>query len=218
VNDREIAFIESAIAGASHELLNTLAIIGQASGLLEDILKLNRRELSSWAEKALEGIARVRRQVARGAELSEHLNSFAHGLRDSPEGVALNRVLTRIAFLLQHNAKIRNIELRTNLSEASPEIRIDPFRVQVVIALFIHRCLELANPGGTITLQTEERDQLIAIRCKATPARTPAVDDSEARARSAGLEEAADASGMRLVFGGPMISPDLELELQIPRR
>ena len=213
MKDREIAFIERMTAGVTHELLNTFAIIREASGLMEDILKLNPGGLSSWEGKACEALARIRRQVARGAELSERLNSFAHGLAGSPASVDLNDVVTGTTLLMQHTARIRKVHLRTRLGDPSPVVRIRPLWLQIVVAAFIDHCLHLTEPGGTVTLHAEERDGAVAVLCEPTPPRTQVADDDAAGRRWGVLEEVASTLGVGLV--GDPTSASLELLLPL---
>jgi signal transduction histidine kinase len=213
MNNREIAFVERMTAGATHELLNIFAIIREASGLMDDILRLNPGALSSWEDKSREALARIRRQVVRGAELSERLNSFAHGLAASPASVELHDAVAGVALLMRHAARIRKVELRTRLAEDSPVVSIVPLRLQMVLVAFIDHCLDLTEPGGSVTLRAEERDGTIAVICDPTPPRAPAGERVAASGCCTALEEAAGALGARLVghtAGG-------SLELLLPR-
>jgi signal transduction histidine kinase len=210
---REIAFIERMTAGATHELLNTFAIIREASGLMDDILRLNPGGLSSWEDKAREALARIRRQVVRGAELSERLNGFAHGLAGTLASVELYDAVAGIALLMRHTARIRKVELRTALGEDSPVVSAVPLRLHMVLAAFIDHCLDLAEPGGSVTLRAQERDGAVGVLCEPTPPTTPAAGDVAARQRRAALEEAAGASGVELVFDPASPSPELLLPL-----
>lgn len=213
MTDREIAFIERMTAGATHELLNVFAIIREASGLVDDILKLKPGGISSWDDKAREALARIHRQVARGAELSGRLNGFAHGLAGSPTSVELYDAVAGIALLMQHTARIRKVELQTQLAEKSPVVTAVPLRLHMVLAAFIDHCLDLAEPGGSVTLRTEERDGAVGVLCEPTPPRTKAADDAAASRRRAALEQSAGAAGVGLVCDPVIPSAELELTL-----
>jgi signal transduction histidine kinase len=213
MTDREIAFIERMTAGATHELLNTFAIIREASGLMDDILRLNPGGLSSWEEKANEALARIRRQVVRGAELSQRLNSFAHGLAASPESVELHDAVAGVALLMRHAARIRKVELRTRLAGDSPVVFIVPLRLQMLLVAFIDHCLDLAEPGGSLTLRADERDGTIAVICDRTPQKARAEERAAASERPTALENAAGALGARLESG----TASGLLELLLPR-
>jgi signal transduction histidine kinase len=213
MNSREIAFVERMTAGATHELLNVFAIIREASGLVDDILRLNPGALSSWEDKSREALARIRRQVVRGAELSERLNSFAHGLAGCSASVDLNDAVAGIALLMRHTARIRKVELRARLAEQAPSVSMGSLPLQMVLVAFIDHCLDLAEPGGSVTLRTEARDGAAGVLCEPAPPNIPSVDDAAAGQRWAALEQAAGAAGVGLAGGPASLSPELLLPL-----
>lgn len=130
----ETAFIGRITAGVTHEGLNVLAIISEASGLLDDILTLNRGQLSSWDEKAMAALDRIRRQIGRDTELSERLNSFVHSLDESTVRVEINDVLDQAAFLMQRAARLEEVVLRTRHANPSPVISRNPLQLQIGLA------------------------------------------------------------------------------------
>jgi C4-dicarboxylate-specific signal transduction histidine kinase len=203
-------------AGATHEFLNVLAIISEASGLLQDILSLNRGEPSSWDEKAKASLARIRRQIDRGTDLSECLNKFAHSLDESGVRVDMNDTLDRVAVLMRHAARLEKVVLQTQRGEPSPVIVTNPLHLQIVLATFIEWCLDLASPGGTITLHALDLDEDVAIRCETAPRRVDVQGDTSAGQRLAALEDLVCELGMRIVHEGP--HPFEAVELRIPRR
>lgn len=86
MSEREgLAFFGALAASVTHELNNVLSTVDQVSGLLGDLVTgaaaggaVDPRRLAT-----LRG--RIDRQVRRGIEIVQHLNSFAHSL-DDPAG------------------------------------------------------------------------------------------------------------------------------------
>lgn len=216
MRDGELDFVARMTAGATHEFLNVLAIIGEASGLLQDILNLQRGERSSWDEKARASLARIRRQVERGTDLSESLNSFAHSLSTSEERVEVNDVLDRVAVLMRHAARLEKVVLETERADPSPVLVGSPLLLQIVLAAFIEWILVLSRPGGAITLSALGLDDAVAVRCEVHAPRADVQQDPDVVGRLATLEDLTGELGMRIVREEPF--PLRMVELHIPRR
>jgi C4-dicarboxylate-specific signal transduction histidine kinase len=203
-------------AGATHEFLNVLAIINEASGLLQDMLNLRRGQLSSWDEKARTSLARVRIQVERGTELSECLNGFAHSLPAPEARVEIDEVLDRLAVLMRHTARLKRVVLQTEPAHPSPVVVVNPLHLQIVLAAFIEWCLDLTGPGGTITLRALELDEVIAVRVTAAPPRADAAEGDAGRQRLARFDGLID--GLRVSVVGEHAGRVATVELHLPRR
>jgi C4-dicarboxylate-specific signal transduction histidine kinase len=203
-------------AGATHEFLNVLAIINEASGLLQDMLNLQRGQLSSWDEKARKSLARIRLQVERGTELSECLNGFVHSLPSPEARVEVDDVLDRLAVLMRHTARLKRVVLQTEPAHPSPVVVVNPLHLQIVLAAFIEWCLDLTSPGGTITLRSLELDEVIAVRGTVAPPRADGTEVDAGRQRLAGFDDLID--GLRVSVDRDQEGRVATVELHLPRR
>lgn len=168
MKEQESAFIGKITAGATHEFMNILATIRETSGLMEDLLSLNRDTSFSHKEKFTKTLATIRKQVDRGMIISETLNAFAHSMDESKARIAIHELLDRLVFLMQRFSRLSNVQLtrdHTHQIEPPPVIFSDPFKLQLSIASCIETCLANTSPGGVITLQTRNAGEGIAIGC-----------------------------------------------------
>jgi C4-dicarboxylate-specific signal transduction histidine kinase len=216
MREHEIAFIGRVTAGVTHEFLNVLATINEASGLLKDILDLNRSELSSWGEKAMEAVARIQMQVGRGTEYSERLNAFAHSLDDSSVSIDLNDTLDQIAFLMQHAARLKRVVLQTQHCESSPALASNPLHLQIALAVCIDHCLDFTDAGGLLLLTARDGDDAVTVRCEAAPSSAPVEEGLGVGPRFAALAELIDGLGLRVVRDDSRSS--VGVELHVPHR
>lgn len=117
-------------ASATHEFKNVLAIIGETSGLMEDLLDLAGE--FPHRERIVELIGRVGQQLERGQRLSTWLNRFAHLPDQRPcvfDPAALTAQLTALA---ERPARLSRVELR--LDECEPgQLETDPIGLHIAL-------------------------------------------------------------------------------------
>ena len=164
MREQETAFIGKITAGATHEFMNVLATIRETSGLMEDLLALSRETPFPHREKFEKILTTIKKQVFRGMKMSGSLNKFAHSMDEPESRVEVNPLLDQLAFLVQHFANIKRVQLTVNPVEPSPAIYTDPFRLQLILVACLEYCIERTAGGGVITLQSRNVGKGIAIR------------------------------------------------------
>jgi signal transduction histidine kinase len=125
-NTAQVDVLESmalgrALAAHSHELKNVLAIVGEAAGLAEDILALQRmrnpesampEDMAARVDKALGSITA---QVERGHKLTSDLNMLAHlpdrRLEPTFSDVDLSLLAGLACRMLERNARRSHVQL-----------------------------------------------------------------------------------------------------------
>ena len=173
-------FFGKVTASASHDLSNVLSTIGQFSGLLQDMISgasegtevLNPVELRRVAE----GIAT---HLQRGTVLTRRLNRFAH----SPDrhvtridGIALVDAIVELARRL---ARLREIQLETDLSSGPIPLSADLFLLQQAIFLAVETAVLSSDPGGNVSVSAAAQGNEIHI---AVSSRSPiGLDDFQER-------------------------------------
>ena len=168
MRDCEIDFIGKIIAAVSHEFMNVLATIRESSGLLEDLFTLDDTDFP-YRDKLLKTFATTRRQISRGMEIGEHLNTFAHNMDEPKAKREINALLLQIAFLMERFARFKQIQMKVQPADSPLEIETDPFLLQLVIAKCVESCIEHTANGGVITLQCRKGDRGVALGCQGEP-------------------------------------------------
>jgi signal transduction histidine kinase len=172
----EKTFAAKITAGLSHEFMNVLAIIRERSGLMEDLLALDKHPFP-YREKFVKSLASVRAQVNRGMEIGEDLNRFAHSMDQPRTRLEINEALRQFASLMQRFVRLRKAQLTVEPDDAPLEIETDVFRLQMIFAACVEYCLLCSAIGGTITLHAYRTDKGIAIRFLGPPdSSRPTVD------------------------------------------
>jgi C4-dicarboxylate-specific signal transduction histidine kinase len=150
--DKEVAFFGKITAGITHEINNVLAIIKEASGLLEDILSLTRGDTFPHKNKFEITLNRIFGQIQRGVAMTNNLNRFAHSPDHSPSSMDLNEVAEQMVLLVSRFARLKNVNLETGLKDGPLIIKTHPVSLQMALFITIEIFLDLTKSAGRITL------------------------------------------------------------------
>ena len=191
-----------------------MATIRENSGLMEDLLALCRETSFPHREKFAKTLITIQKQVNRGTEISARLNKFAHSMDEPKARVELHELLDQLAFLVQRFARLKQVQLTVNPVEPPFAICIDVFRLQLILVACLEYCLDHSASGGVITLQSQKTSQGIAIQSVTEPGSSLTENADTLPDELAGLQEALEALGARLI---PLSTPGQQgLELILP--
>ena len=118
------------MANVSHEFNNVITIIGELSGLLQDLSALAARsgEASPPPPEKLDLIAgKIKQQTARGKALITNMNRFAHCVDDPEQAVELAAVVDNMAALSQRLLERQETRLDWTVPPDAPDLTCDAF-------------------------------------------------------------------------------------------
>lgn len=161
---RESAFFGRITAGMTHEMKNVLAIIRESTGLLEDLLYLQKDDSFPHKEKFVKTLSTIQGQVRRGVELSNRLNRFAHSPDEAVGNVDLNETAEQLAFLCQRFARLRNVTLEAHPFEKAVSVTTSYVRLQMALFLCLECCWNHMKAGEQLHLLVEKKDNRSLIR------------------------------------------------------
>lgn len=167
MNDQDAAFIERMAAEATHEIMNGLASIGQASGLMGDLLALGfggggvkgffkLRGKSGGVDTTArfkKSITAVQNSVQRSLETTNALNRFMHDLNPSQEPRSAKDIVSIMAALMRRSAKQRKVELLIGTIAPEYAVTIPLLPLYRGLSACIDELLGNAEPGMVLSLQ-----------------------------------------------------------------
>ncbi len=128
----ELLAVGRALAAQSHELKNVFAIIGETTGLMDDLLAISAsqgEEPSPLMQRLQKSIATVQAQVTRGHALATDLNILAHLPDHRAESAASPDPATPVAPVtvdLQQQAVLTVRLMARPASQAQVTMAVDP--------------------------------------------------------------------------------------------
>jgi PAS domain S-box-containing protein len=134
--------------GVAHDFNNLLTTIrGFSDLLLRDFPEGDRRR---------KDVEQIRKAADRGALLTRQLLSFGRQQAPNPRPVQLNAVVGSMQGLIQRLVGA-DINLATELRPGLGEVRIDPGQLEQVLVNLVLNAREAMPSGGTLTIETGER-------------------------------------------------------------
>ncbi len=211
---QETAFISKITAGVTHEFMNVLSTIKETSGLMEDLLAISGEASFPHYEKFSKTLITIQKQVKRGMEISGMLNKFAHSMDEPEARVEINELLDQLSTLMQRFARLKKVELTVNPLETPLEIRIDPFRLQLILVACLEYCFDRTARGGIVTLQSHRPEKGISIQCLMEPCSSSKENVQELPNEVKGFQETLQVLNAQLF---PISNPGQQgLELILP--
>ena len=145
-----LASIGEMAAGLAHELNNPLTGILSLSQLLLD---------SDIPEEPKEDLQCINSEAKRAANIVKNVLLFTRNNNYENGQASVNEVVKDVLRLREHEEKVNNINVVTNLQDNLPDIQIDKFQLQQVflnIILNAEAAIKDANRPGLLTITTEK--------------------------------------------------------------
>jgi two-component system, NtrC family, sensor kinase len=147
-----MASIGKLAAVVAHEINNPLA------GILT-YAKLLKKRMSREAEPNAETISMldlIESESRRCGEIVKNLMTFARPTSMNLEPSDLNAVIDRCVRLVQHQMKLKNIELHLNVNQELPHVRCDPGQIEQVILALMMNAIDAMPNGGNLTVTSRK--------------------------------------------------------------
>lgn len=151
-------------ASISHEIKNTLAIINENAGLLEDFTIMAEKGLPLNPER-LKGLAgKIGAQIRRADGITKNLNRFAHSADEWVKTVDLFEILDLVTALSERFAARRSLTLALAPLPEPLSLTTCPFFLENLVWLCLDFVMTQAQAGKTIFLTSEKKPGGLQIR------------------------------------------------------
>lgn len=141
-------------ASISHEIKNCLAIIQEQSGLLEDLLFLQKEGKPLSIEKIEEIINSISRQARRANLIVQNLNMLAHMPDQEQSSINLNKLLNLVISTYNRISKMKNVNLQLK-TQSDKTIITQPLILFNLIVSILNDIIA-KDPPKTIYISTNE--------------------------------------------------------------
>jgi len=156
IQSQKLAAIGQLAAGIAHEINNPLAIIGEGTGWLQDLLK--RESMAGFAEhdEFKESLAVIATQVGRCREITHKLLSFARKMDFVIREVNIASVVSEVVGMREREAMLNNITIVKNFAPDLPIIHSEPSLLRQALLNLLNNAMDAVHGTGTITLDAEK--------------------------------------------------------------
>src|SRR5208283_4354906 len=143
-----MASIGKLAAVVAHEINNPLAGILTYAKLLKK--RLARETVVNQENIGMLDL--VESESRRCGEIVKNLMTFARPTSMNREPSDLNAIIDRCVRLVQHQLKLKNIELHQELTADLPHVRCDSGQIEQVILALVMNAIDAMSNGGNLTL------------------------------------------------------------------
>ena len=152
LREQGLSFFGTVTASLSHEINNVAAIIGELSGLLDDLLLGAERGRPIRHERLKELSEKITGQVTKGKGIIKRLNRFAHSIDEPDRVFDAGELLEEITELARRFAFLRGVRLETEAAGEPILVRSHPFSLQQAVFICIELVLAASEKGDVVTL------------------------------------------------------------------
>jgi signal transduction histidine kinase len=163
ISEQGLQFFGKMSAVISHEINNSLAIINENAGLLQDFTLMADKGMPLDPERLNSLAGKVIQQVRRAEGIVKNMNRFAHSVDESLKSVNLGDVVGLIATLSGRLASMRGVTVEPKPAEVPVTINTNPFFLENLIWLCLDFAMDAAGAGKTIDIipvKTEDGAQI----------------------------------------------------------
>ena len=150
-NNDDLIFFGKVNASISHELKNTMAIISEAAGLLQDLTEMAAKGQQLELEMLKTCSQDIIEEIQRGFAIIRQMNVFSHSVDEPVKEVNLTGVIdlmVAISKFLSFASKIRF----DSIPEDALVVLTCPFRLQNLVYQALVFAFESAGPDGQIVI------------------------------------------------------------------
>ena len=149
-------------ASISHEIKNTMAIINENAGLLDDLVLMRGGEDGVSPERVKAAADTIARQVIRANALMNHLNRFAHSADYDTGEESLYDILSLIVSLTVRQAKAKSLEMSTHCPE-NIKIHTHLLPLHSLLYLTLRLIIDHSTDAEKLTIEGDVKDGAVFV-------------------------------------------------------
>jgi C4-dicarboxylate-specific signal transduction histidine kinase len=151
-----LAFFGRVSASISHELKNTLAIINENAGLLEDLTLLAEKGIPLSTERLQRLSATIKKQVDRADKIIKKMNRFYHSTDHVIQPVDIYDATLFVTDVCDRLLRLHNVIVNVVPPETPVIVSSNLFCLEHVIWACIEFVMKAVETGKTITITIEK--------------------------------------------------------------
>jgi signal transduction histidine kinase len=158
-----LGFFGKITASISHELKNSLAIINEKAGLLEDFALMAKQGIPLDPERMGLLAGQIIKQIGRANDIIRTLNVFAHSAEEPLKNTDLAQILTLVIRLCSRFADMKSVTMTPNIPTVPMTIQTHPFFAEHLICQCLTASMDRTGIEKNIKIDMEHTDDDVRI-------------------------------------------------------
>ncbi len=146
----KLTAIERLAAGLAHEINNPLAVINQKTGLIRDLVHMQK--IASDDERMMGLLDTILLSVQRCGKITQRLLNFARQIDVAIQPVNLGEILQGMVDFVAREAEEQGIDIRVAIPDDLPVIESDPSHLQQIFLNIINNSFMAMGNGGRLDI------------------------------------------------------------------
>lgn len=163
VRINQLKFIGKILAVCAHDLNNQLGIIKEASGLMEDIVEINKSKDNLLKEELARPMKSIYSRVGDAAFITSKLSAFGRGMEGGENSININEIVGQLLVLLKRMAAQRRIELVADFQADIPAVNADPLMLQFLMFCLMEDQLMRLKAKGRLVFRTVRSGDVLSV-------------------------------------------------------
>ncbi len=159
----DLQFFGRIMANVSHEFNNVITIIGELSGLLQDLAGLAERGRPLPPDKLEQITSKINQYTVLGKELISNMNRFSHGVDHEVRSLDLREAIDNLSVLTRRLLERREATLAYTAPDSEVRITCSPFLFQRALFCSWELAMDAAAPSATLELVVQSEHNSVGI-------------------------------------------------------
>jgi C4-dicarboxylate-specific signal transduction histidine kinase len=156
IEQSKLSFFGSITAASTHEIKNSLAVMNEAIGFIEDIIVMSEQGMPLDNELLKEQLTQLSRQVARSDMMLKKLSWFAHSIDERTEPVYIEELIDNLIELSRHLSRAKKIEVQRGIVDSSVTLDYPSFHLQNIIFTCIASTIATSDGNSIVTISGQK--------------------------------------------------------------
>ena len=178
LQSERLAAVGRLASGVAHEINNPLAVISEAAGYLDDLVRSDGESAPAevFAE-VRDVLPRILNQVRRGRSITRRLLTFARKTEASVAIVDVNAALDEILVFLEKEAGLAQATVHRDYQQDLPPVAVEELLLQEVFINLITNAIHAVahQPPGNVWVETREEEGKVVVAVRDDG---PGIDES----------------------------------------
>lgn len=153
-----LQFFGKMTASISHEIKNTLSIMNESAGLLDDLTVMAEKGMALDPARIKTHAGKIMKQIQRADGIVRLMNRFAHSVDETVKRIDLFDMTEFVAALSARFASMRGVELATPRPEKPITVQTNPFFLNHALWVCLDFAMDKAGKKQTLVLDIGERE------------------------------------------------------------
>jgi two-component system, NtrC family, sensor kinase len=156
IQSQKLAAIGELSSGIAHEINNPLAIIGQETEWMKQVMQGDGLQAPDAPDELRDSLREIVSQVDRCKEITHKLLDFARKKEPLIQGADVNKLIEDMARLVEKEATQKNIKLVRNYQKDLPRVQTDPPLLRQVVLNLLNNAAYAIGKDGDISISTSQ--------------------------------------------------------------